>query len=365
MIEPSSSTTEEQLEHWRGELARVLKANPALPWQNLIDWAEEAEEFSLKTCTRSGRAKVVKQEERLASMERAAAAWQKEAQYLRGKVSVPVDTADAAEFLLWSALDRPLTEEEYGEHIRTLRGLRLLATEGLIIVGTTYTEAKRRLLALHTPVEHMGKTWCAECSVRRRTGPKTEEWVAFVPHPCHTIEALDGTGWPPEDTTPESAPTAGLPDGPFEESREYGVVGGWGVDGARDAADARRQVREALAQYPTCDARARWRIVRTWEDDAQYVGPWQPLPDEEAPAVGQVLTSRDPEPPDGTTVRDDCGTTWIRTSDPGSGYAYWFQVDHPDWDTESWVKVAGNYGPVTVLGAPSPAQCLTGAEGSS
>jgi hypothetical protein len=69
----------------------------------------------------------------------------------------------------------------------------------------------------------------------------------------------------------------------YTEHREYEVVGGWGVDGARDEADARRQVRQALAEYPTCGARAQWRIVRTWEDDAQYYGPWQPLDSEETP----------------------------------------------------------------------------------
>ena len=74
---------------------------------------------------------------------------------------------------------------------------------------------------------------------------------------------------------------SGLPDGPFEESREYGVVGRWGVNGAADAAQARRFVQEALEQYPGCEAYARWRVVRTWEDDAQFVGPWQPLTDAE------------------------------------------------------------------------------------
>jgi hypothetical protein len=72
-----------------------------------------------------------------------------------------------------------------------------------------------------------------------------------------------------------------LPGGDFTEHREYEVVGGWGVDGAEDAEDARRQVRRALAQYPQCGARAQWRIVRTWDDDAQYYGPWQALEDEE------------------------------------------------------------------------------------
>lgn len=71
--------------------------------------------------------------------------------------------------------------------------------------------------------------------------------------------------------------------------------------------------------------------------------------------VGSVLTSNDPEPPEGTVVRDVDGTEWILDSeDPRS----WFQVDEnnpallANSDPESWIKVAGNYGPVTVVRTP-------------
>ncbi|MFE1767241.1 hypothetical protein ACFW81_23860 [Streptomyces angustmyceticus] len=50
-----------------------------------------------------------------------------------------------------------------------------------------------RVRALHQPIQHMGKTWCTECSVRRSTGPKTYEWVAYIPHPCPTIDAIEET----------------------------------------------------------------------------------------------------------------------------------------------------------------------------
>jgi chromosome segregation ATPase len=56
-----------------------------------------------------------------------------------------------------------------------------------------------RVRALHTPVEHLGHTWCAACSVRRRTGPRTDEWVAFIPHPCPTLDSLDGAEQPAEE----------------------------------------------------------------------------------------------------------------------------------------------------------------------
>lgn len=118
----------------------------------------------------------------------------------------------------------------------------------------------------------------------------TTAWAAYYATLNHARDQI-GSGWQAffSDVHQSAVASAvltlraqsGLPDGPFEESREYGVVGGWGVDGARDAADARRQVQEALAQYPDCGAYARWRVIRTWEDDAQFLGPWQPLTDPE------------------------------------------------------------------------------------
>ncbi|MFW3477419.1 hypothetical protein [Streptomyces microflavus] len=50
---------------------------------------------------------------------------------------------------------------------------------------------RKRITALHAPVQHMGQVWCGECSVRRSTGPQAEEWVALIPHPCPTIDVLD------------------------------------------------------------------------------------------------------------------------------------------------------------------------------
>ncbi|WP_331733943.1 hypothetical protein OG345_40820 (plasmid) [Streptomyces sp. NBC_01220] len=41
-------------------------------------------------------------------------------------------------------------------------------------------------------------------------------------------------------------------------------------------------MRRALTQYPTSGAHARWRIVRTWDDDAQYHGPWNDLGSEDS-----------------------------------------------------------------------------------
>jgi hypothetical protein len=60
--------------------------------------------------------------------------------------------------------------------------------------------------------------------------------------------------------------------------------------------------------------------------------------------VDQTLTSSDSEPPPGTVVRDDCGQKWERYRD---GTVAWQPVE--GGDSESWVKVAGNYGPVVVL----------------
>jgi hypothetical protein len=216
----TDQTPEEQLEHWRRELARVLKAAPDLTWANLIDWAEEAEHFALKACTKSGRArlasleqltdkaeaevarltreleqarqaKLTEAEPRLAVMEKLAAAWQKEAERARKDTAMPADIADVAEMRIWDALERPLTMSEVAEHIKILRSARHLAVEAIEVASDTYKHAKKRVTALHAPVQHMGRTWCGECSVRRRTGPTTDEWVAFIPHPCPTIEALE------------------------------------------------------------------------------------------------------------------------------------------------------------------------------
>jgi hypothetical protein len=58
-----------------------------------------------------------------------------------------------------------------------------------------------------------------------------------------------------------------------------------------------------------------------------------------------TLTAADPEPPAGTCVRDATGECWVH-SDEGD---YWLRVGREYGDPESWVKIAGNYGPVTVL----------------
>jgi hypothetical protein len=71
-----------------------------------------------------------------------------------------------------------------------------------------------------------------------------------------------------------------------------------------------------------------------------------------------TLTSSDPEPPPGTVVRDDCGVTWERYGEDEGNY--WLRVDGDgDSDPESWTKIAGNYGPVTVIEEPGPAFTLT------
>jgi hypothetical protein len=68
-----------------------------------------------------------------------------------------------------------------------------------------------------------------------------------------------------------------------------------------------------------------------------------------------ALTANDPEPPDGAVVRDSAGKLW--SSDwgiyGGPGAANWMMVDHES-DPESWIKVAGNYGPVEIVDLPDP-----------
>jgi hypothetical protein len=68
--------------------------------------------------------------------------------------------------------------------------------------------------------------------------------------------------------------------------------------------------------------------------------------------VPKTLTANDPEPPAGTRVQDATGAIWQRHAPHWTGGACNWFMDLADGDTgdpESWTKVAGNYGPVTIL----------------
>jgi hypothetical protein len=72
---------------------------------------------------------------------------------------------------------------------------RAAADEAMSLVQPELDALHARLdavRALHQPEEYLGRQWCVECSVQRRTGPHTVEWVAFIPYPCPTLDALDG-----------------------------------------------------------------------------------------------------------------------------------------------------------------------------
>jgi hypothetical protein len=65
-----------------------------------------------------------------------------------------------------------------------------------------------------------------------------------------------------------------------------------------------------------------------------------------------VLTANDPEPPEGTVIRDSFGRLWERVDGiyGGPGHSNWVMLDERPSDPETWTKVAGNYGPVTRAG---------------
>lgn len=130
-------------------------------------------------------------EQRLAAMEKLAAAWQKEAERARKDLADQAYPDDSVEFVAWSALAGPLDELDVVAILKTIRQCRYLAAESIHVFNDDLNATKKRVRALHSPVQHIGQTWCAECSVRRSTGPKTDEWVAYIPHPCPTIDALD------------------------------------------------------------------------------------------------------------------------------------------------------------------------------
>lgn len=58
-----------------------------------------------------------------------------------------------------------------------------------------------------------------------------------------------------------------------------------------------------------------------------------------------LLNSSDPEPPIGLMVTDTYGIEWLHVENATGDGSYWVMPDN-DADPESWVKVAGNYGPV-------------------
>lgn len=63
--------------------------------------------------------------------------------------------------------------------------------------------------------------------------------------------------------------------------------------------------------------------------------------------ASKPLTSVDPEPPEGSVVEDSTGCQWEADDCPP---ACWTRVGAPfPREPETWTKVAGNYGPVTVL----------------
>ncbi|MCX4571602.1 hypothetical protein OOK48_35365 [Streptomyces viridodiastaticus] len=130
-------------------------------------------------------------EQRLAAMERLAAAWQKEAERARRDLAGQAYLDDTIEFVAWSALERPLDEVDVAAILKTIRHCRFLAAQALHVCADTWKATEKRLRDLHAPIQHMGQTWCGECSVRRSTGPHSEEWVAFIPHPCPTLDALE------------------------------------------------------------------------------------------------------------------------------------------------------------------------------
>lgn len=81
------------------------------------------------------------------------------------------------------------------------------------------------------------------------------------------------------------------------------------------------------------------------DEDGNDVYP-PPGPSHTLTGPARILTSSDPEPPAGTVVRDCWGRTWELAWEDEGGM--WWRTDADD-DPESWTKVAGNYGPVTVL----------------
>jgi len=60
-------------------------------------------------------------------------------------------------------------------------------------------------------------------------------------------------------------------------------------------------------------------------------------------------TSNDAEPPAGTVVRDCYGRLWRRVGDGRAWIPLEDDLSRRNDDPETWVRVAGNFGPVEVV----------------
>lgn len=63
----------------------------------------------------------------------------------------------------------------------------------------------------------------------------------------------------------------------------------------------------------------------------------------------QTLTSSDPEPDIGSIVVDQDSVAWVRTPNYGTRFNWSTLVPDPSKDPRSWVRLAGNHGPVYVI----------------
>lgn len=132
--------------------------------------------------------------------------------------------------------------------------------------------------------------------------------------------------------------------GPLEHRvvRGHQALMGWHNDCSCDA--------WAVPPVQCPDAGVDWRGPRP--DGSCSVAAEETVPDNRAPAVaehlmaGRRLTAADPEPPKGTVVVDDCGVTW---ENDGYRPCCWIRPEATQHDPETWRKIAGNYGPVTVV----------------
>lgn len=61
------------------------------------------------------------------------------------------------------------------------------------------------------------------------------------------------------------------PDGDYIDHESYHVVGRWGVDGNTTRPKAVRHARQALIEYPGCEARVDREVSRTWDDGSQFI----------------------------------------------------------------------------------------------
>ena len=131
-------------------------------------------------------------------------------------------------------------------------------------------------------------------------------------------------------------------------------LGGWWDENDYGDPGSRSIAPDTPSVCPTCGSDG-WLPPEAWEGVASRCPACAPAaPGSSSPATAAddwmvELTSSDPEPETyGTLVVDVDGGVWERTDKEGTRFG-WSRVDDWNDDPRSWIRLAGNHGPVRLI----------------